>query len=124
MEQGIIGLAGVMLGSIGTYLIQRQTWRVQQLQVLRLELASINLLIWDEENGYIKLNAHFQHLRVRLDMLGFDPEMLETLKRSALDCWNAHHTSIEEGDGLGGISTKLLDKLEHQQTLLDKKLKG
>lgn len=112
-----------MLGGLGAYFIQKQTWRTQELQNLRLEVASTYLLIWDEENGYVQLRAHFQYLKVRLDMLGFNPKILDPFRESALACWHNRRNSIDEGDVLGGINSALLDKFESNQNRLEKILK-
>lgn len=124
MEQGIIGLLGVALGGAGTYYIQKQSWRTQELQNLRLQISSTYLLIWDEDEGRIKLKAHFQNIKVRLDILGFDPNILNPYAKAAMDCWKEYFNETDGGNVHGGISTTLMNKFEQKEKLLEAKLKG
>ena len=107
-------LAGVALGAVLTYTIQKLSRREDRSLEARLALTGILSLLWaDTEYQTLKRNLH--RVGVQLEDAGVDEDLVEQLDEAAWACWRDSNKNAEEHyDPEVGhvISQGLLDEYE------------
>ena len=106
---GVFTLGGVLVGSVGTLLIETLTWRRSEALKTRLELARTIELIWGDQS-YTTLDAHLLQLQVRLSALGIQPSLVTALREHGVTCFRKASDTYESSFGEHrGIDVTLLD---------------
>ena len=120
MYEAAIGIGGVLVGAIGAYLIQQDSWKKSQLSEAKNLLANVFELIWDEENGFARLKVMFSVVTNTFNDLKIQTDLLSGLEKAAFSCHRDRVESVDEGDPQGGISSRKINKLESEyQKLMD-----
>lgn len=81
---GALTLGGVLLGSIGTYPLERSIACRGEVLAARVTLAEATQWVWT--NDWIRLEANLAQLAARLRTLGVPQLHIAEISRTAIDC--------------------------------------
>lgn len=94
---GVVGtLLGVVVGAVGSYIIEKRGWRRAESTKARLLVAQLWSYVW-ADTPWGDLRVKRAELRVRLHTLDISEELWKRLDEATLACWKAAGASLEEG---------------------------
>lgn len=123
---GVVGtLLGVIVGAVGSYLIDKRGWRRAESITARLLVAQLWSYVW-ADTPWGDLRVKRAELSVRLHTLDVSDELWERLDEAALACWKAARASLEEGaeDATGYIGSDNARDFESAAAAVDIWLAG
>jgi hypothetical protein len=119
MSEGVFALLGVIVGALGTYLIETRLTLRAEAVAARLELPSIRTRIWDAEIGIIPLQEQVNRVLARVTLLGVDQRLVEDVREAAVACWTEGRGMYEADPDEYGISKERLGRLDEALRTLD-----
>jgi hypothetical protein len=123
---GVVGtLFGVIVGAVGSYVIDRRGWRRAESITARLLVAQLWRYVW-ADTPWADLRVRRAQLRVRLHTLDIPDELWDRLDAAVLACWKEARASLHQDadDASGYIGTDNVAALESAAAAVDGWLAG
>jgi len=119
VSEGVFALLGVVVGAVGTYLIETRLTQRSEAIAARLELPAVRTRVFDVEAGLLPLEEQVNRVRARVTLLGVDQKLVSDVREAAVACWKECRAMYEADPDEYGISNDKMKRLDAAIAALD-----